>query len=51
MWFHDSLNCGTVDGEPVAEDDTEALDSEDADRTGGKSWKECNVEWGDPAGV
>jgi len=48
---HDSLNCGTSDGEPIAEDDTEAPDSEDAERTGGISWKECEVECGEPAGV
>jgi hypothetical protein len=51
IMFHESLNCGTSDGEPIAEDDTEAPDSEDAERTGGCSWKECEVEWGEPAGV
>lgn len=45
------LNWGTSDGEPMADEDTEAPDSEDAERTGGISWKEFEVEWGDPAGV
>jgi hypothetical protein len=49
--LHESLKCGTSDGEPMAEDDTEAPDSEDAERMGGCSWKECEVEWGEPAGV
>ena len=49
--FHESSNCGTSDGEPIAEDDTEAPDSEDAERTGGCSWKEYEAEWGEPAGV
>lgn len=44
----DSLKCV---GEPSAEDDTEAPDSEDADRTGGCSWNGCDWEWGEPAGV
>lgn len=48
---HDSWNCGTSDGEPIAEDDTEAPDSEDAESTGGISWNECEVECGEPAGV
>jgi hypothetical protein len=48
MGFQDSLKCV---GEPIAEDDTEAPDSEDAERCGGCSWKECDVEWGEPAGV
>lgn len=46
--FHDSWKWG---GEPMAEEDTEAPDSEEAESTGGCSWKECDVEWGEPAGV
>jgi hypothetical protein len=39
--FHGSWKC---DGESMAEEDTEAPDSDEADRTGGCSWKECDVE-------
>jgi hypothetical protein len=46
--FQDSWKCV---GEPIADDDTEAPDSEDAERIGGCSWKECDIEWGEPAGV
>ena len=42
--FHDSLNCGMIVGEPMADEDTEAPDSEDASRTGGISWKEWEME-------
>ena len=42
--FQESLNCGTSDGDPMAEEDTELPDSEEAERTGGSSWKECDVE-------
>jgi hypothetical protein len=33
--FHGSLKCGTCNGEPKAEDDTEAPDSDEAESTGG----------------
>jgi hypothetical protein len=46
--FQGSLYCV---GEPIVEDDTEAPDSDEAERTGGCSWNECDVEWGEPAGV
>jgi hypothetical protein len=46
--FQGSLKCV---GEPIAEEDTEAPDSDEAERTGGCSWKECDAESGDPAGV
>jgi hypothetical protein len=39
--FQESLNC---DGEPMAEDDTVAPDSEEAESTGGCSWNECDIE-------
>jgi len=39
--FHGSWKC---DGESMAEEDTEALDSDEAESTGGCSWKECVVE-------
>jgi hypothetical protein len=39
--FQDSGKCV---GEPIADDDTEVPDSEDAERIGGCSWKECDVE-------
>lgn len=35
--FHGSVNWGTSDGEPTADEDTEAPDSDDADKTGGIS--------------
>jgi hypothetical protein len=40
-----------IEGEPRAEDDAEAPDSEEAERTGGWSWNEFNVDWGDPEGL
>ena len=46
--FHGSWKCV---GEPIAEEDTEAPDSDEDESTGGCSWKECDVEWGEPAGV
>jgi hypothetical protein len=42
--FHESLNWGVRDGESRAEEDTEAPDSDDAESTGGCSWKEFEVE-------
>jgi hypothetical protein len=39
--FQESLNC---DGEPRADEDTDAPDSEEAESTGGCSWNECDVE-------
>lgn len=42
--FHGSLNCAACNGEPMADDDTEASDSEDAERIGGCSWNEGDVE-------
>lgn len=47
MGFHGSLNCGLSDGEPMLEEETDAPDSDEADRTGGCS-KECEAEFGDP---
>jgi hypothetical protein len=35
----------------MADDDTDALDSDEAESTGGKSWKEFDVEWGDAMGL
>lgn len=46
--FHGSLNW---DGEPMADEDTEAPDSDEADRTGGCSWNESDAEWGDAMGL
>jgi hypothetical protein len=39
--FQGSLKCV---GEPIADEDTDAPDSDDAERTGGCSWNECDVE-------
>lgn len=45
MGFHASIsNWGVTEGEPRAEEDAEAPDSEEADRTGGWSWNEFKVE-------
>lgn len=49
--FQGSVNCGLSDGEPTAEEDTDAQDSDEAERIGGWSWKEFDVEFGDPVGV
>jgi hypothetical protein len=49
--FHDSWNCGLRDGEPMAEEETDAPDSDEADRIGGWSWNECEAEFGDPVGL
>jgi hypothetical protein len=46
--FQGSSKCV---GEPIADDETEAPDSDEAERMGGCSWNECDVEWGEPAGV
>jgi hypothetical protein len=51
MGFHGSLNCGLSEGEPMAEDDTDAQDSDEAHSTGGWSWKECDVECGESVGL
>jgi hypothetical protein len=45
--FQDSLNWGFSDGEPMLDDETEAPDSDDAERMGGCS-KECEAELGEP---
>lgn len=43
--FHASIsNWGVVEGEPRAEEDAEAPDSEEAERIGGWSWNEFRVE-------
>ena len=47
-WFQGSLNWL---GEPMADEDTEAPDSEDADRIGGCSWKDRDAEWGEAMGL
>jgi len=49
--FQESLNLGFSDGDPMAEDDTEAPDSDEAERIGGWLSKECEAELGDPAGL
>lgn len=46
-----SSRYGWSDGEPVVEDGNEAPDSDEAERTGGRSRKECDAEFGDPTGV
>ena len=51
MGFQDSVNCGLSDGEPMADEGTDAQDSDDAERYGGCSWNECAVEFGDPVGL
>jgi hypothetical protein len=50
MGFHGSLNCGLSDGEPMLEEETDAPDSDEAERMGGCS-KECEAEFGDPWGL
>lgn len=47
-WFQGSLNW---EGEPMADEDTEAPDSDDADSTGGCSWKDMDAEWGEAMGL
>ena len=39
--FQGSLKCV---GEPIADEFTDAPDSDEAERTGGCSWNECDVE-------
>lgn len=46
--FHGSLNW---EGEPMADEDTDAPDSDEADSTGGCSWNESDAEWGDAMGL
>ena len=43
MGFHGSLNCGFKCGDPMAEEDTDAPDSEEAESTGGCS-KVCDAD-------
>jgi len=35
VWFHGSLNWGCRDGDPITDDETDAPDSDEAERTGG----------------
>lgn len=52
MGFQASIsNWGVIEGEPRAEEDAEAPDSDEAERTGGWSWNEFRVECGDPEGL
>lgn len=44
MGLHRSVKCAACNGEPRAEDDTEAPDSDEAERIGGCSWNEWDVE-------
>jgi hypothetical protein len=45
--FQDSVNWWFSDGEPMLDEETEAPDSDEADRMGGCS-KECEAELGEP---
>jgi len=51
MPFHEASYWGFRDGEPIAEEDTDAPDSDEAERTGGWLSKECDAECGDPTGL
>lgn len=45
MGFHASIsNPGVIEGDPRAEEDADAPDSEEAERTGGWSWNEFRIE-------
>jgi len=51
MAFHEASYCGLREGEPIAEEDTDAPDSEEAERTGGWASNECDPELGEPTGL
>jgi hypothetical protein len=44
-------NWGVIEGEPRADDGAETSDPEEAERTGGWSWNEFRVEFGDSDGL
>jgi hypothetical protein len=51
VWFHGSLNWGCRDGDPITDDETDAPDSDEAERTGGWFSNDWETDWGDPDGL